>query len=402
MNENSYPELNPPPRTLLGPGPANIHPRVLRAMLAPILGHLDPDFIKIMDETQDLLRLVFRTSNPMTIPVSGTGTAGMEATLCNLLEPGDTVAVGINGYFGGRLTEMATRHGACVIPMEAEWGEIIDPEMVKDALKAHPEIKLVALVHGETSTGVLQPLEEISRVVHDHGALLAVDTVTTLGGCAVEISAWDIDAAFSATQKCLSCPPGLAPVTMGQRAMEIMRTRTTKPQNFYLDLSMLENYWGGGRVYHHTAPITMIYALHEGLRVLAEEGLTRRIDRHYTCAAALQAGLEAMGLTMHVRKEYRLPPLTTVRVPEGLDELGIRRRLLSEYNIEIGAGLGRLAGKVWRIGLMGHNASPSNMLTFLAALEELLLRERISLEPGAALAAAGRVLISREQAGGRN
>ncbi|MFQ5878977.1 MAG: pyridoxal-phosphate-dependent aminotransferase family protein [Dehalococcoidia bacterium] len=392
MKETAYPELNPPPRILLGPGPANVDPRVLRAMIAPILGHLDPDFIQIMDETQDMLRLVFDTSNDLTIPASGTGTAGMEASLCNLLEPGDTAIVCINGYFGGRLADMASRYGAQVVTVEAEWGDIIPSEQVEAALRAHPKTKLVAIVHGETSTGVYQPLEEISRLVHRYDALFLVDTVTTLGGCQVAVDAWGIDACYSASQKCLGCPPGLAPLTFGPRAVEAMHRRKTKPPNLYLDLSMLENYWGGGRIYHHTAPITMIYALHEGLRVLAEEGLEGGFARHRRNSAALQAGLEAMGLALHARQGYRLPPLTTVRIPPGVDDARVRRALLLEHGIEIGAGFGKLGGQIWRIGLMGYNATPSNVLTFLGALESVLRREGLRPEPGAGVAAAARTL----------
>lgn len=392
MKETTYPELNPPLRLLLGPGPANVDPRVLRAMAAPILGHLDPDFIKIMDETQEMLRLVFGTANALTIPVSGTGTAGMEASLCNLLEPGDTAIICINGFFGGRLVEMASRHGAQVVTVEAEWGESIAPEQVEAALRAHPKAKVVAIVHGETSTGVLQPLAEVSQVVHRYAALLLVDMVTTLGGCPVAVDDLGIDAAYSATQKCLGCPPGLAPLTMSARAVEVMHQRKSRPQNFYLDLTMLEHYWGGGRVYHHTAPITMVYALHEGLRVVAEEGLETRYERHRRSAAALQAGLEAMGLVLHARQGYRLPPLTTVRVPEGVDDARVRRALLVKQGIEVGAGFGRLAGQIWRVGLMGYNATPGTVFTFLSALETVLGWEGFRQEPGAGVAAAGRVL----------
>jgi alanine-glyoxylate transaminase/serine-glyoxylate transaminase/serine-pyruvate transaminase len=363
-------------------------------MMAPILGHLDPDFIKIMAETQEMLRKTFRTGNAMTIPVSGTGTAGMEAGLCNLLEPGDTAIVGISGYFGTRMAEMAARHGAKVITVEAEWGDIIYPEQIEQALKANGRTKLVALVHAETSTGILQPLTEISQLAHEYDALLLADAVTSLGGCEVSADDWEIDAVYGATQKCLGCPPGLAPLTMGPRAVQAIHQRTTKSYNFYLDLSLLENYWGGGRVYHHTAPIIMIYALHEALRILFEEGIEDRLERHRRCGQALQAGLEAMGLTLFAREGYRSPPLTTVRVPEGVDDLQVRRTLLNDYYMEIGGGVGKLAGQVWRIGLMGQNATPSSVFACLSALESVLRCEGFEMSPGSGVAAAGRVLAS--------
>jgi len=361
-------------------------------MIAPMLGHLDPDFLKIMDETKELLRAVFRTRSEETLAVSGTGSAGMEAAVANLLEPGDRALVCINGFFGGRLAEMAGRYGAEVTRVEAQWGTIIEPEAVEAALKAAGRIKLVAIVHAETSTGVRQPLEEIARLAHDHGALLLADTVTSLGGCEVAIDDWDVDAAYSATQKCLSCPPGLAPLTLGPRAVETLRSRETKVRSWYLDLTLLDNYWGGKRAYHHTAPISMVYALREALTLVMEEGLDQRIARHQRHGEALWAGLEAMGLTLHAPREYRLPVLTTVRIPEGIDDAKLRRALLFDHGIEIGGGLGPLAGKVWRIGLMGHSSSTENILTVLQALEQELSAQGFRLGKGAGVAAADRVL----------
>ena len=386
------PELNPPSRILLGPGPSNVHPRVNQAMIAPMLGHLDPAFLKIMDETKELLRAVFRTRSEETIAVSGTGSAGMEAAVANLLEPGDRALVCINGFFGGRIAEMADRYGAEVTRVEADWGAIIEPEAVEAALKAAGRTKLVAIVHAETSTGVRQPLEEIARLAHDHGALLLADTVTSLGGCELAIDDWGIDAAYSATQKCLSCPPGLAPLTLGPRAAEALRSRETKVRSWYLDLTLLDNYWGGKRAYHHTAPISMVYALREALTLAVEEGLDARIARHQRHGEALWAGLEAMGLALHAPREYRLPVLTTVRIPEGIDDAKLRRALLLDHGIEIGGGLGPLAGKVWRIGLMGHSSSAENILAVLASLEQELSAQGFGLDKGAGAAAADRVL----------
>ena len=395
MSNRIFSDLNPPPRILLGPGPSNVHPRVYQAMMAPILGHLDPDFLHIMDETKELLRAVFRTQNEETIAVSGTGSAGMEAAVANLIEPGERAVVCINGFFGDRIAEMASRYGAEVTRVEAEWGRIIDAEAVEAALKAADRAsgtKLVAIVHAETSTGIRQPLDDMARLAHDHGALLLVDTVTSLGGCEVAVDDWGIDACYSASQKCLSCPPGMAPLTFGPRAADALRSRETKVRSWYLDMTLLDNYWGGKRAYHHTAPITMVYALREGLRLVLEEGLEARFGRHQRHGQALGAGLEAMGLTLHVQEAYRLPLLTTVRIPEGVEDLKLRRALLYEHNIEIGGGLGPLAGKVWRIGLMGVGSSAENVLAVLQALEQELSAQGFRLEKGAGVAAADRAL----------
>jgi alanine-glyoxylate transaminase / serine-glyoxylate transaminase / serine-pyruvate transaminase len=391
---DSLGELNVPNRLLLGPGPSLVHPRVYRAMAQPVIGMFDPVFIQLLDDTQRPLRTVFRTENDFTMAISGTGTAGMEAAIYNVVEPGDTVVVCRNGYFGMRMTEMVERCGGTVVPVEAPWGSIIEPEQIAEALNsAGGPVKVVCIVHGETSTGVLQPLEEISRITHEHGALLLADAVTSLSGCELRIDDWGIDVCYSGTQKCLSAPPGMAPLTMSAQAMEVVANRTEPVRSWYVDLTMLGRYWGGGnttRAYHHTPPMTMLYALREGLRIVLEEGLEPRIQRHLRNARAFWAGTEAMGLTLHVEEKHRLPPLTTVRVPEGIDELRVREGLLHEHNIEIGRGFGKLEGQVWRIGLMGYGSSPENVLTLLFALEDQLIAQGFSLDKGAGVAAAAR------------
>jgi alanine-glyoxylate transaminase/serine-glyoxylate transaminase/serine-pyruvate transaminase len=366
-----YPELESGPRVLLGPGPSMVHPRVLRAMAAPLIGHLDPYFLQIMDRTQDLLRYVFQTKNQLTIPISGTGSAAMEAAVANFIEPGDTVLVCINGYFGHRLTDMAQRYGGEVVAIHRSWGEVFTPEEVKEALVAQ-KAKVVAIVHAETSTGAKQPLGEIAEVVHDQGGILIVDAVTSLGGVPVRVDEVGIDVCYSGTQKCLSVPPGLGPITVSPKAEEILNKRKTTVPNWYLDLSMVQKYWGSERTYHHTAPISANYALYEGLRLVAEEGLENRWERHRRNAQLLWEGLEGLGLALHVPKELRLEPLTTVMVPEGVDEFKIRQQLLKEYNIEIAGGLGELKGTVWRIGLMGYSSRAENVLLLLTALERVM------------------------------
>lgn len=392
MTERTVGELNPPERLLLGPGPANIPPCVHKAMTTPLLGHLDPAFLALMDETVHLLRLVFKTANKLTIPVSGTGSAGMEAALCNVIEPGDTVVVGVHGYFGERITDMASRYGAKVVRVEGEWGRPLDPAQFKAALEKETRAKLVAIVHAETSTGVLQPLPELARLAHDHGALLLADMVTSLGGVDVRIDEWGVDIAYSGTQKCIGAPPGLAPITFGQRALDVLRNRKSRVANWYLDLTMLDKYWGSERTYHHTAPITMVYALREALRVVVEEGLEQRHARHQAVAAAFRAGAEAMGLGLLAPAAFRANPLTTVKIPQGVDDMAMRSALLNEFNIEIGGGLGPLKGKIWRVGLMGYNATPKNTFTLLSALERLLPRQGFKPAPGAGLAAAQKAL----------
>ena len=388
MANVSYQHLNPPVRILMGPGPSNVHPRVQLAMAAPMVGHLDPYFVKIMDDTVELLRYLFRTQNKLTFPISGTGSAGMEASFCNFLEPGDVVVIGVNGVFGERMVDNAARCGAEVIPVTAEWGNIVAPEAIESALKSRKKVKMLALVHAETSTGVMQPLAEASKLAKQYGALFLVDTVTSLAGQEVAVDDWGIDICYSGTQKCISCPPGLAPFTVNQKALDIMQARKAKGPSWYLDLGLLSAYWGTGRTYHHTAPVSMIYALHEALAMVYEEGLEARIKRHQKNAAALTAGLEAMGMVMHAQAGYRLNSLNSVRIPAGVDDLRVRQKLLNEYNVEIGGGLGTLKGKIWRIGLMGESSSESNVLYLLYALEKILAAERCELELGAGVIAA--------------
>ncbi|MEZ6149559.1 MAG: alanine--glyoxylate aminotransferase family protein [Pirellulaceae bacterium] len=378
--------LNPTQRVLLGPGPSDVSVRILRALAAPTLGHLDPEYLTIMDETRQMLRQVFQTKNEMTIAISGTGSAGMEACVCNLIEPGDEMIVCVNGVFGGRMKDVAQRYGAIVHTIEAEWGRGIDPQQVAEAFKQHPRTKVFGIVHAETSTGEQQPLEEISQLVHDRGALLLVDAVTSLGGIDIPIDGLQIDACYSGTQKCLGCPPGLAPVTFSPRALEVLDQRKSKVTSWYLDVTMLRNYWGSDRVYHHTAPINMTYALREALQIVLEEGLAARIARHQRNHRMLRAGLEAMGLAYV--PQHSLTTLNAVHVPEGVDDLAVRNRLLQDYNIEIGAGLGPFKGKAWRVGLMGSSSTEQNVMLFLAALDNILRDGGLGIEAGAGLAAA--------------
>ncbi len=364
---------HPAERILLGPGPSPVPARVLRALGAPTLGHLDPQYVAIMDEVCEMLRQVFQTKNALTFPVSGTGMAGMECIAVNLIEPGDEVIVCVNGVFGGRMKDVMERCGATVHAVEAAWGDVISPDQIAAALEQHPKTKLVGIVHAETSTGALQPLECLADLVHGKGALLVVDAVTSLGGHELKVDEWGIDAIYSGTQKCLSCPPGLAPVSFGDRALAVMDARKTKVQSWYLDVSMLRKYYlggGGGRVYHHTAPINMTYALREALAIVLEEGLEARIARHALMHQRLRAGLEAMGIS-YVPK-HSLHSLNCIHIPAGADDAGTRKRLLEEYGIEIGAGLGVMAGKAWRIGLMGHGSTVRNVDLVLTALKNVL------------------------------
>jgi len=340
-------------------------------MATPLVGHLDPFFLELMDRTQSLLRQVFQTENQITIPVSGTGSAAMEAAVANMVEPGTPVLVCINGYFGGRIAEMASRYGGEVQTINRPWGEIFTPEEVKQAL-GERQAKVVAIVQAETSTGALQPIDEIARIVHEQGGILIVDAVTSLGGVPLKVDEMDIDVCYSGSQKCLSCPPGISPITLGPRAVEVLDQRETKVANWYLDLSMVRAYWGSERTYHHTAPISMVYGLYEALRIVFEEGLENRWARHRRNAGLLWDGLEEIGLELHVPLDYRLPSLTTVRVPDGVDEMAIRQGLLQDYNIEISGGLGELKGKVWRVGLMGFSSRRENVRLLLSALAELL------------------------------
>lgn len=392
MDATAYRDLNPPVRVLLGPGPSNVSPRVLRAMSAPTVGHLDPEFIKVMDDSMDLLRALFKTANAITLPVSGTGSAGMEAAVVNFVEPGDKIIIGVNGLFGERMVDVAQRCGAEVVQVSAEWGQIIEPRAIKAVLDSNPKVKLVCVVHAETSTGAWQPLEEIGRLAREHDALFLVDTVTSLAGCDVQVDNWGIDICYSGTQKNLSCPPGLAPLTVGERALQALEARKTKVQSWYLDLSMVRQYWGAGRFYHHTAPVNMIYALREALRLIHEEGLEKRFARHKLNGDALHAGLQAMGLELHAQQGYRLPVLTTVRIPEGVEDLKVRQTLLNEFGIEVGGGLGPLRGKVWRIGLMGYSSTEANLVLLLSALEAVLPRFGFEAGRGSGTAAALEVL----------
>lgn len=384
-------EFLPPQRLLLGPGPSLVHPRVLRALATPLVGHLDPAFLMVMNDIQALLRNVFRTTNRFTIAVSGTGSAGMEAAVVNLVEPGDSVIVGVNGLFGTRLATVVERCGGKAIRVEAPWGHIVEPDTIQQALRRSGPVKAVALVHAETSTGVWQPIEPIGRQCREHGALLIVDAVTSLGGVPVEVDQWGIDACYSATQKCLSCPPGLAPLTLSDRALTAIKARRTPCQSWYLDLALVADYWSDGtRAYHHTAPISMLYALREALRLVEEEGLPARFVRHRLNSEALVVGLSELGLTPLPSADHRLPMLTCVTLPAQIDDVTVRAQLLQTFGIEIGGGLGPLKGKVWRIGLMGESCTEANVLTLLNALEEILFRSGGLSTPGAALQAAAR------------
>lgn len=391
MSNVSYQNLKSPERILLGPGPSNIHPRVQNAMLEPIVGYLDPYCLSIMDDIMNLLRYVFRTKNELTFPISGTGSAGMQASLCNFLEPGDVAVIGVGGFFAERLVEIAHRCDATVVQVPVEWGRIVEPEAIEVALKAQKKVKLVALVHAETSTGVLQPLIETAKLARQYEVLFLVDAVTSLGGHELAIDDWGIDICYSGSQKCIGAPSGLSPFTASEAAMSKVRARKSKMTNFYLDLSLLSNYWIK-KAYHHTGPISLFYAIHEALALIADEGLESRWQRHIRNGAALQAGLEAMGLTLHAQKGHRLSSLTTVRIPSGVDDLRVRQKLLEEHSIEIGGGLGPLKGQVWRIGLMGYSSAAENVLLLLHALEKALTSEGHKVGTGAGLTAATKIL----------
>lgn len=391
------PELNPSPRILMGPGPSDVPPRVLRAMATPLVGHLDPEFLTIMNETQDMLRAVFRTNNPLTFPVSGTGSAGMETCVVNLIEPGDEMLVCINGVFGQRMKDVAARAGAGVTVIERPWGDVFPLEEIRHALeRVRP--KVVGIVHAETSTGAWQPIEELGKLCHEFDALLLVDAVTSLGGIPVDVDAWEIDVIYSGTQKCLSCPPGLSPVSFSQRALDCLSQRKTKVQSWYLDMTMVQRYWGEERFYHHTAPITMIYALRESLRIILEEGLEQRFARHRRNHEALQAGLAALGIESATVDGHRLPQLNAVLIPPGVDDVPVRQQLLRDFGIEIGGGLGEFKGTAWRIGLMGHSCRANNVLLFLSALEQCLIRQGVKIRPGVGVAAAEAKLAEADAA----
>lgn len=381
-----YPELPTTQRILLGPGPSDVPPRVLRAMATPVLGHLDPDYLLTMDRVQEMLREIFRTANPMTLVMPGTGMAGMETALVNLVEPDETVVVATAGVFSGRMVDVARRLGAKTIAIEAPWGTCVPPGDVVAAIEEHRP-KLVGLVHGETSTGVEQPIAEIASAARDAGTLVAVDTVASLTGVPFDADALGVDVVYTGSQKCLSCPPGLAPITFSERAMEVVRARSSRRPSFYLDLLLHEKYWGEERLYHHTGPASLMYALYEGLRMVLEEGLEARWARHRKLHEALLAGLAAMGLELVSEPEHRLPTLNPVRVPDGVDGDAVRRELLAHYDIEVGAGLGPFKGRIWRVGLMGASATENNLLIFFAALESILERHGVKVGSGASAAA---------------
>jgi alanine-glyoxylate transaminase/serine-glyoxylate transaminase/serine-pyruvate transaminase len=364
-------QIEAPSRKLMGPGPLDIHPRVYQALSTPIIGYLDPAYLKILDQVGDQLRKVFQTRNRLTHAAPGTGTSGMEACVANLIEPGDKILVCVHGYFGDRLRQMVERQEAQITLITEEWGRPTDPQKVEAALKANA-FKVITLVHAETSTGVLQPMDDIIKLADKYGVMILLDTVTSLGGVEVKMDEWGLDAAYSCSQKCIGCPPGLAPVSFSDRAVETVKNRKHPVRSWYLDITLLEKYWGSERVYHHTSSSTLNYALLEALRLIDEEGLQNRFDRHLENHRALVAGIEALGLEMYVRPEYRLPTLNAVKIPEGVDDVKVRSYLLETFNLEIGGGLGALKGKVWRVGLMGYSSSAENVLFFLSAISRAL------------------------------
>lgn len=388
-------DLNPPTRLLLGSGPSNPEPRVLRALGMPLIGQFDPAFTAIMDEVSELTQRVFRTTNKQAFPVSGSSRSGLEAAIASLVEPGDRVVVGNFGRFGDLFCEIARRYGADVENVLVPWGEIVEPDAIIRQLKARPT-KLVAIVHADTSTGIAQPLAEIGAAAREHDALLVVDAVLSLGGTEVETDAWNVDVAISGLQKCLGGPSGMAPLTYNARAEAAMQARTASPATNYLDLVQLQAYWGPDRLNHHTAPTSMVYALREALRIIDEEGLEPRWERHRRVNGALVAGLEAMGLSLFGDRQYKAPMITLVTVPDGVDEAGVRQQLLEEHGIEIMAAFGELNGKVWRIGLMGYNARLENAIRVLGALEEVLAARGFSVPPGAGVEAARAAVQAQE------
>ena len=385
--------FHPPQRTLMGPGPSDVYPRVLEAMSRPTVGHLDPSFVTMMDEVKALLRYAFQTDYSLAMPISAPGSAGMEAAFVNLLEPGDKVVICQNGVFGGRMKENAERCGAVPVMVQDDWGKPADPNKVEEALKANPNTKIVAVVQAETSTGALSEVKTIAEIAHAQDCLIIVDSVTALGGSPLKVSEWELDAVYSGTQKCLSCTPGLSPITFSQRAVEVVKQRKKKVQSWFLDFNLILEYWDGGaqRSYHHTAPINALYGLHEALVILQEEGLENAWQRHNHNHRALRAGIEAMGLSFVVEESARLPQLNSVTIPEGIPDAVVRKRLLNEYSLEIGAGLGVMAGKIWRIGLMGYASNRKNVLLCLGALDAILTDMKAPIRSGVAVAAAMRV-----------
>ncbi|MEQ6341752.1 MAG: alanine--glyoxylate aminotransferase family protein [Gammaproteobacteria bacterium] len=395
----SYKDINsfhPPQRTLMGPGPSDVHPRVLAAMARPTIGHLDPAFIDMMEELKTLLRYAFQTENTLTFPVSGPGSVGMETCFVNLLEPGDKVIVCRNGVFGGRMIENVRRCGGVAVVVDDAWGMAVDPNKLEDALKANPDAKLVAFVHAETSTGAQSDVKTLVDIAHRHDCLTIVDAVTSLGGTPLKVDDWDIDAVYSGSQKCLSCTPGLSPVSFGARVVDAIKRRKTPCQSWFMDLNLVLGYWNAGkRTYHHTAPINPLYGLHEALVMLKEEGLENAWARHALNHRALRAGIEAMGLRFFVDETQRLPQLNAISIPQGADDAEVRKRLLNEYQLEIGAGLGEMAGKIWRIGLMGYASRPDNVLLCLHALDEILGAAGADIKTGVAETAARNVYAPR-------
>lgn len=388
--------FHPPQRTLMGPGPSDVSPRVLEAMSRPTLGHLDPVFVAMMDEVKALLKYAFQTGNELTMPVSAPGSAGMETCFVNLVEPGDKVIICQNGVFGGRMKENVERCGGVAVMVQDEWGRAVDPQKLEDALKANSDAKIVAFVHAETSTGAVSDAKTLAEIAHRHGCLVIADAVTSLAGSPLKVDEWKLDAIYSGTQKCLSCTPGLSPVSFSDAAVERIKGRKSKVQSWFLDLNLVMGYWGGNakRAYHHTAPINALYGLHEALVILQDEGLENAWARHRKHHLALRAGIEAMGLAFVVPEAERLPQLNAIAIPEGVDDAAVRSMLLSDWQLEIGAGLGAMAGKVWRIGLMGHACNARNVLLCLSALEDVLVRLKAPVRSGEALAAATRSLMA--------
>ncbi len=388
--------FNPVSRTLMGPGPSDVHPRILSALARPTIGHLDPQFVAMMDEVKRLLQYAFQTQNQLTIAVSAPGSAGMETCFVNLIEPGDTVIVCQNGVFGGRMKENVERIGATPVMVEDDWGKPVDPQKLETALKANPGVKAVAFVHAETSTGASSDAKTLCELAHQYGALAIVDAVTSLGGIELRVDDWGIDAIYSGTQKCLSCTPGISPVSFNERAIEVIKNRKTRVQSWFLDLNLVMGYWdtNAKRAYHHTAPVNALYGLHESLVLLEQEGLENAWKRHMVNHLALRAGLQAMGLTFIVDEAWQLPQLNTVTVPAGVDEAEVRTRLLNEFNLEIGAGLGDLAGKVWRLGLMGYSSRAENIMLCLASLEAVLSDMGADIKIGVAIPAAQKALVA--------
>lgn len=381
--------FNPPVRTLMGPGPSDVHPRILGALARPTIGHLDPAFIEMMEDVKGLLQYAFQTENPLTMPVSAPGSAGMETCFVNLVEPGDKVIVCQNGVFGGRMKENVERCGGTAVMVQDAWGAAVDPAKVEQALEENPDAKIVAFVHAETSTGAQSDAKTLTELAHKHDCLAIVDAVTSLGGTPILVDEWKIDAIYSGTQKCLSCTPGISPVSFSEAALDKIKNRSSRVQSWFLDLNLVMGYWGGGqkRAYHHTAPVNALYGLHEALVLLKNEGLETAWKRHADNHQVLKAGLEALGLNFVVKESDRLPQLNSVSIPEGVDDAAVRGRLLNEFNLEIGAGLGDLAGKVWRIGLMGHSSRAENILLCVSALEAVLTDMQAPINTGVALKA---------------